>query len=978
MRELRLLLSGALVALLIVACSGPAEVPEASAWFSDADLDAASVLNVHQVDASTLAGNASIAAGSVLSNSDRTGRTPLLPRVALDQSQTLEAASGDDGEDLGGYVAYVEQIGDDYALRLVDLDDQNSPGEDGDKIVYRGWRHIQSVAVSNDGRYLAFTAESKAGDYDAYFLDMELKRATFSDTREFDERNISLSLDGRVMVWQGGTPEDPSFVWYDFSLGDGLELSTTAWEEIFGLPLVAVEPSVSGNGNSVAFIEASGILAAAIGQPPVQTGASLDFVFSAAGLSLTLNAFWVGDDLASPSLSYGADKLLLAENFDGVPYLTLIDITASEVIDVLVGMAVEHPFLTADGEHAAFSFGQVAFLVDLAAAEAVALSDDAGSPDSATYWARGNFTSYSGSNDQGPFVRPGDDLPAEGRTVGYHAFEFTAPSDDFYEILSVQNYDGYLNLYEGSFDPDQPDANVIAANDDYLGSWDDEAQLGRSRIVAELTNGTTYVVVTSACGAPGTPCGPSSGSFTNTISDGATPPPPPQPPTELPAPDNSGFNITLRFWNDSLSDEEKAVFETASARWSEVIVGDVENIPGIMVPESATTAGAPGFFGELDDVVIDAAKVPIDGPSGVLARAGAFYVRDGGEDDFLPFYGIMEFDEAEFGPGGFFENMDGFAETIMHEMGHVLGISRSFWIPLGYISGNPGDTSVCSNVANGDDPRYEGPAGNDAWVNDYGASTAKVPIANTGGCGTADSHWREIYLQDELMTGYAQGGGEPLSLVTIGALQDLGYEVDFGAADTWSIPPLPTLEQVSPNAVAYDIEFDFTSAFTNSLLGDVTASITAVDLDLGPDNASTSGCEAADFAGFPTGDIALVQRGACDFALKASNALAAGASGILIGNQGNTPDRMAPAPATFGDPGVSIIGVPISYDLMVELAALDETADVVMLIDTDTTDNAVVLGPQALPSIDYHIAEEFVPLRAKMDKEGNFTPLGGN
>src|SRR5690606_35685578 len=142
-------------------------------------------------------------------------------------------------------------------------------------------------------------------------------------------------------------------------------------------------------------------------------------------------------------------------------------------------------------------------------------------------------------------------------------------------------------------------------------------------------------------------------------------------------PDPSGFNITLRFWNDGFTEDEQAVFEAASARWSEVIVVDVEDIPNINIPESATTPGAPGLVGDLDDIVIDAAKVPIDGPSGVLARAGAFYVRDGGPDDFLPFYGIMEFDEAEFGPGGFFENGEGFAEVILHEMGHVLGISRS-------------------------------------------------------------------------------------------------------------------------------------------------------------------------------------------------------------------------------------------------------------------------------------------------------------
>ena len=58
-----------------------------------------------------------------------------------------------------------------------------------------------------------------------------------------------------------------------------------------------------------------------------------------------------------------------------------------------------------------------------------------------------------------------------------------------------------------------------------------------------------------------------------------------------------------------------------------------------------------------------------------------------------------------------------------------------------------------------------------------------------------------------------------------------------------------------------------------------------------PGNTSTSGCEASDFAGFPAGNIALLQRGTCTFEIKAENAAAAGAVGIVIFNQGNTTRR---------------------------------------------------------------------------------------
>ena len=66
-----------------------------------------------------------------------------------------------------------------------------------------------------------------------------------------------------------------------------------------------------------------------------------------------------------------------------------------------------------------------------------------------------------------------------------------------------------------------------------------------------------------------------------------------------------------------------------------------------------------------------------------------------------------------------------------------------------------------------------------------------------------------------------------------------------------------------------------------------------VDINLTGDRASTSGCEAADFAGLNFGganDIALIQRGTCTFAEKAVNAEAAGAEAVIIFNQGNDPD----------------------------------------------------------------------------------------
>ena len=92
---------------------------------------------------------------------------------------------------------------------------------------------------------------------------------------------------------------------------------------------------------------------------------------------------------------------------------------------------------------------------------------------------------------------------------------------------------------------------------------------------------------------------------------------------------------------------------------------------------------------------------------------------------------------------------------------------------------------------------------------------------------------------------------------------------------------------------------------------------------MGLGNTSTSGCEASDFANFPSGNIALLQRGVCTFEIKAENAAAAGAVGIVIFNQGNTTaaDRNGIPAVTLtanNTSGIPVIGT--TYALGVTLA----------------------------------------------------------
>ncbi len=152
-----------------------------------------------------------------------------------------------------------------------------------------------------------------------------------------------------------------------------------------------------------------------------------------------------------------------------------------------------------------------------------------------------------------------------------------------------------------------------------------------------------------------------------------------------------------------------------------------------------------------------------------------------------------------------------------------------------------------------------------------------------------------------------------------------GYQVSLNAFAFVFVPPV-LLRQLTPLAATYE-----SGAYTGTGFGNVTAPVTAVDLQLGLGNTSSSGCEAADFAGFPAGNIALVQRGTCSFAIKAVNAAAAGASAVVIFNQGNTAatDRQDLIVGTLGGP--NIVAIPVvggSYANGVALAQAGSTANV--------------------------------------------------
>jgi aminopeptidase Y len=130
------------------------------------------------------------------------------------------------------------------------------------------------------------------------------------------------------------------------------------------------------------------------------------------------------------------------------------------------------------------------------------------------------------------------------------------------------------------------------------------------------------------------------------------------------------------------------------------------------------------------------------------------------------------------------------------------------------------------------------------------------------------------------------------------------------------------LEQVAPPPAGPIAN----SIMSYSGSGDVTASVTALP---GPAVDATPGCEAADFAGFPVGNIALISRGACTFAIKTTNAYSAGAVGVVIYN--NAPGALN---GTLGNTfTLNIPAVGVTQAIGQQLAA---TPGLILRIKTNT------------------------------------------
>ncbi len=210
----------------------------------------------------------------------------------------------------------------------------------------------------------------------------------------------------------------------------------------------------------------------------------------------------------------------------------------------------------------------------------------------------------------------------------------------------------------------------------------------------------------------------------------------------------NGFNVEIVYvgeWGAPMREHLENVAEFVS----DIIIGDLPSHNGI------------------DDISITATLREIDGAGGYFGWGGTGAER---ADSRLPSTGYMQFDSADVAK---VESLGLWEDLMLHEMMHSLGFGVS-WNEMGLVENINGDLRFTGeNATRAYNTEFASTANNDA-LSDIG-----VPVETDGGSGTAGVHWDDATFTKEMLSSNLRPSGNYLSDMSIGALEDMGYETIF-------------------------------------------------------------------------------------------------------------------------------------------------------------------------------------------------------
>jgi hypothetical protein len=253
------------------------------------------------------------------------------------------------------------------------------------------------------------------------------------------------------------------------------------------------------------------------------------------------------------------------------------------------------------------------------------------------------------------------------------------------------------------------------------------------------------------------------------------------------------FNYSIT--NSSSISIDESIIHNAFAKWDSVITkSPLDSIYGVskgtypLTIDFEIASLSPGVLGQ---ATIQTASFQDLNQNGVMDSSDNIFPVSGKVSFSSDYYQSISTDTRDDGNSTFYF-------VVLHEIGHVLGIGPLF----GY-----NNSPHVSYVENGVTKYYYiGTNGLREYRNYFNnQSLVGIPIEDDGETGTVNVHPEEgsngslTYdirdinghfhggLNTELMTGWVEGGTTvmPLSRITIGMLNDIGYEVDYLQADVY-------------------------------------------------------------------------------------------------------------------------------------------------------------------------------------------------
>ena len=224
------------------------------------------------------------------------------------------------------------------------------------------------------------------------------------------------------------------------------------------------------------------------------------------------------------------------------------------------------------------------------------------------------------------------------------------------------------------------------------------------------------------------------------------------------------FDIALNF-GAGVTQAVKDAAQAAADRWETVITGALSpvndngtTIKGILINVKAGLLGGS----------------PSDGNGGIAANATPTAFRPANDVNAnLPYKADVGVDMAD-------ATSAQLVATLTHEFAHAFGFTSVSKL-LNLISGTS----------------YVGTNALREYQATFDPKATGVPIEVNGGSGTAGAHWQEATFGSELLTGWLNPGINPLTRLTVAAMQDLGFSVNYAAADDY-LPKAGTLGYAQP------------------------------------------------------------------------------------------------------------------------------------------------------------------------------------